>query len=84
MNYTGAGVGNRNGVHVQLFGTVIAVFGMIYAFYVKPFLRRRERDRVLAAARQRAAHATAPAAPPAREPEPAVAFTAADGEENRA
>jgi len=41
MSYTGLGVGNRNGVHIQLAGTCIAVAGMIFAFYVKPIIRRR-------------------------------------------
>ena len=50
MNFTGLGVGNRNGVHIQLAGTVIAVMGMIYAFYVKPVIKRRRRDAVWAAA----------------------------------
>ncbi len=46
MNYTGLGVGNRNGVHIQLAGTVIAVAGMIFAFYVKPIIRRRKAARI--------------------------------------
>lgn len=46
MNYTGLGVGNRNGVYIQLAGTVIAVMGMIYAFYVKPIIKRRQRESV--------------------------------------
>ncbi|MFM7260565.1 MAG: hypothetical protein ACKO3W_08175, partial [bacterium] len=33
LNYTVLGVGNRNGVYTQLLGCVIAVAGMIYAFY---------------------------------------------------
>ena len=41
MNYTGLGVGNRNGVHIQLAGCCLAVAGMIFAFYVKPILKRR-------------------------------------------
>ncbi len=41
MNYTGLGVGNRNGVYVQLAGCVLAVIGMIFAFYVKPVIKRR-------------------------------------------
>jgi hypothetical protein len=40
MNHTGLGVGNRNGVGVQLAGCGISVAGMIFAFYVKPVLRR--------------------------------------------
>ena len=35
MNFTGLGVGNRNGVYVQLAGCCLSVAGMIYAFYVK-------------------------------------------------
>jgi len=42
------GVGNRVGVHVQLAGCCIAVLGMIYAFYVKPVIKRRRQDEVLA------------------------------------
>ena len=43
MNYTGLGVGNRNGVYVQLMGCCIAVTGMIFAFYVKPIIQRQRR-----------------------------------------
>ncbi|HRX85860.1 MAG TPA: hypothetical protein P5572_12655 [Phycisphaerae bacterium] len=48
MAYTGLGVGNRNGVHVQLFGCAVAVLGMIYVFYVKPIIKRRRRAAVWA------------------------------------
>jgi hypothetical protein len=41
LNYTVLGVGNRNGVNVQLAGCCIAVLGMIYAFYWKPVIKRR-------------------------------------------
>lgn len=41
LNYTVLGVGNRHGVWIQLAGCVIAVVGMIYAFYIKPVLIRR-------------------------------------------
>lgn len=41
MNHTGLGIGNRNGVHVQLAGCCLSVAGMLFAFYVKPILRRR-------------------------------------------
>lgn len=44
MNYTGLGIGNRHGVYVQLAGCCIAVAGMIFAFYVKPVLKRRRQD----------------------------------------
>jgi len=46
LNYTVLGVGNRNGVHVQLIGCCIAVLGMIYAFYVKPTIKRRRQQAV--------------------------------------
>ncbi|MEO1129269.1 MAG: hypothetical protein AAFX05_06100 [Planctomycetota bacterium] len=48
MNFTGLGVGNRNGVVTQLAGGTLAVIGMLYAFYVKPVIKRRRRERVLA------------------------------------
>jgi len=50
MNYTGLGIGNRNGVYTQLLGCCLAVIGMIFAFYVKPIMVRR---------RAQAAHARA-------------------------
>ncbi|MEE2973020.1 MAG: hypothetical protein VX672_07830 [Planctomycetota bacterium] len=50
LNYTVLGVGNRNGVYIQLLGCVIAVVGMGYAFYVKPVLKQRRRREVYAAA----------------------------------
>lgn len=43
MNFTGLGVGNRNGVMIQLAGTALAVAGMIFTFYVKPIIIRRRR-----------------------------------------
>ncbi len=46
LNYTVLGVGNRNGVYIQLLGCVIAVCGMAYAFYVKPILKQRRRQAV--------------------------------------
>lgn len=48
MNYTGLGVGNRNGVWIQLFGCALAVIGMVFAFYVKPVMKRRRITRALA------------------------------------
>lgn len=44
MNYTGLGIGNREGVYVQLAGCCIAVIGMIFAFYVKPVMKRRRME----------------------------------------
>lgn len=49
-NYTVLGVGNREGVWIQLAGCVIAVIGMCYAFYVKPIIRRRQTERAKAEA----------------------------------
>ena len=53
LNYTVLGVGNRNGVNVQLAGACIAVLGMIYAFYVKPILKRRRQAAVYAESRSK-------------------------------
>jgi len=44
MNYTGLGVGNRQGVYIQLAGCCLMVVGMLYAFYVKPVLKRRRQE----------------------------------------
>ena len=41
LNYTILGVGNRNGVWTMLAGSVLSVIGMIYAFYIKPMIKRR-------------------------------------------
>jgi len=49
LAFTGLGVGNRNGVYTQLAGCCISVAGMLYAFYVKPIIRRRRKDAALAA-----------------------------------
>ncbi|MCA9289956.1 MAG: hypothetical protein KDA25_02440 [Phycisphaerales bacterium] len=51
LNYTVLGVGNRNGVVLQLVGCCIAVFGMFWAFYVKPIIKRRRQQRVYASVR---------------------------------
>jgi hypothetical protein len=40
-NFTVLGVGNRNGVWTMLAGCILSVIGMIYAFYVKPVIKRR-------------------------------------------
>lgn len=57
LNYTVLGVGNREGVHIQLLGCCIAVSGMLYAFYVKPVIKRRRQAEVLASLGQRGASA---------------------------
>ncbi|GJM25200.1 MAG: hypothetical protein DHS20C16_16150 [Phycisphaerae bacterium] len=48
MAFTGLGVGNRDGVLIQLFGTCVAVLGMIYVFYIKPIIKRRRQQAVWA------------------------------------
>ncbi len=48
LNHTGLGVGNRKGVWTMLLGSCISVLGMIYAFYIKPVIKRRQRDAVYA------------------------------------
>ncbi|MFO0829612.1 MAG: hypothetical protein U0572_15845 [Phycisphaerales bacterium] len=48
LNYTVLGVGNRNGVWTMLAGCCIAVIGMLYAFYVKPLIKRKQREAVYA------------------------------------
>lgn len=46
LNFTGLGIGNRKGVGTQLAGSIIATIGMIYAFYVKPVIKRRRAESV--------------------------------------
>lgn len=53
LNYTVLGVGNREGVWIQLAGCIVAVMGMVYAFYVKPILIRRRTERARLAAENR-------------------------------
>ncbi|MHC4419043.1 MAG: hypothetical protein ACYS1E_00460 [Planctomycetota bacterium] len=54
LNFTVLGVGNRHGVNTMLLGCCLSVLGMIYAFYVKPVIKRR---------RQRAGYAAVTAGP---------------------
>lgn len=61
LNFTGLGVGNREGVHIQLAGCCISVIGMLYAFYVKPIIKRRRREKVLGSLAT-SRHAAAPPA----------------------
>src|SRR5690606_18345894 len=48
LNFTGLGIGNRNGVYIMLFGGTLSVVGCVYAFYVKPVIKRRRAAAVLA------------------------------------
>ncbi len=49
LNYTVLGVANRNGVWTMLLGTIVSCLGMMYAFYVKPAIRRKRLEEALAA-----------------------------------
>ncbi len=70
-NFTVLGVGNRNGVNVMLAGCCIAVLGMIFVFYIKPALRRKQIMKVHEHVTQRAAHATQNGQPAGDEALPA-------------
>lgn len=50
LNHTVLGVANRRGVYVQLLGTIMTVVGLIYAFYVKPVIKRRRLEAAKASA----------------------------------
>ena len=49
-SFTILGVGNRSGIMTMLAGCVMITLGCLYAFYVKPVLRRRKALRALQAA----------------------------------
>ena len=48
LNYTVLGVGNRHGVFTMLFGCCLTVSGMLWAFYVKPMIKRKRQQAVYA------------------------------------
>lgn len=77
LNYTVLGVGNRRGVMIQLIGCCLSVIGMIYAFYIKPLIKRRQRLHVYAAvaARTEAQKETPPEEPRAAD-EPSETISA--------
>lgn len=67
-SWTGLGVGNRRGMWAMMLGSIMITAGCLYAFYVKPVLRRRRQERITA--RASAARADVePAATPAPKPE---------------
>ncbi|UCF66570.1 MAG: hypothetical protein JSV80_12355 [Acidobacteriota bacterium] len=70
LNYTGLGVGNRNGVLIMLLGSAMTVLGTLYAFYLKPVLIKRHRD---------AARRSEPLASPTEEERPAAAALGSKG-----
>lgn len=49
-SFTILGVGNRRGIWPMLTGCVLVTLGSLYAFYVKPVLRRRRQAQALAEA----------------------------------
>lgn len=51
LNFTGLGVGSRTGVMTQLAGCILSTLGMLYAFYVKPIIKRRRKEAVYAEVR---------------------------------
>ncbi len=59
-SHTVLGVGNRKGVHAMLAGVCISIAGMIYAFYVKPVIRRRRATRGTSGTPERQPLAVAP------------------------
>lgn len=52
--FTILGVGNNPGIHVIALGGILMAVGIPWAFYVKPWLVRRERERLAARARAQA------------------------------
>ena len=46
LNYTVLGVGNRFGIFPMLLGCCLTVSGMIWAFYVKPMIKRKRQKAV--------------------------------------
>lgn len=82
LNFTGLGVGSRTGVITQLLGCILSTIGMLYAFYIKPIIKRRKQEAVLAGVRagEFGADAAARLARKQSTPEPALASAA--GTEN--
>lgn len=64
--YTILQVGNNPGIHVIALGGILMAVGIPWAFYIKPWLVRRERDRLAAQAKRGAQPTTEGAATTAR------------------
>ncbi len=64
--YTVIGIGSRRGIWPMGIGCLLITVGCLYAFYVKPVLKRRKRSEILAASRATAAEIEAA---PAEKPE---------------
>ncbi len=76
LNHTGLGVGNREGMWTMLNGTILSVIGMMWAFYVKPFIKRRRRDAAIKLAEAKASDrgsGAVPETPLARTEKPEAA-----------
>ncbi|MFN4244087.1 MAG: hypothetical protein ACK4PI_12730 [Tepidisphaerales bacterium] len=59
QRFTVLGVGNRPGVWVMTAGSVIMTVGLLYAFYAKPLIIRRMKERALAEAKAKGKAAAA-------------------------
>jgi hypothetical protein len=46
LNYTVLGVGNRHGVFPMLLGCCLTVAGMVWAFYIKPLIKRKRQQAI--------------------------------------
>lgn len=52
VSFTILGVGNNPGIHVIAFGSVLMGIGIPWAFYLKPWMLRREKERLAQAVRE--------------------------------
>lgn len=52
VSFTILGVGNNPGIHVIAFGSVLIAVGIPWAFYLKPWMVRREKERLAKAVRE--------------------------------
>jgi hypothetical protein len=52
VSFTILGVGNNPGIHVIAFGSVLMGIGIPWAFYLKPWMVRREKERLAQAVRE--------------------------------
>jgi len=52
VSFTILGVGNNPGIHVIAFGSVLMGLGIPWAFYLKPWMVRREKERLSKAVRE--------------------------------
>jgi hypothetical protein len=58
--WTVLGVGNRPGVSLMILGCLLMVVGLMYAFYLKPVIIRRMKEKALAEAAAKKAAAKRP------------------------